>query len=107
MKIKEINILGEKYTIDESEELENKDGQCDWTTKEIKICNTLLIGGEGKLKNLELYKNSVIRHEIIHAILHESGIDTINHIHNEETIDWIARIFPKMLKIFKELDVEN
>ena len=106
--ITKINVLGEEYSIDDGETLVNIDGDCDWTTKKIRICKSLSIDEEGKLKNLKLYKNAVVRHELIHAILHESGLDTgSNMIHNEESVDWIAKMFPKMAKIFNELSIDE
>ena len=51
----------------------------------------------------------VIRHEIIHAFLFESGLaqntnDVESWAMNEEMVDWLAIQFPKLLKAFKEAE---
>ena len=61
-------------------------------------------------KNLKAYQNSVLRHEIIHAFLYESGLDTCtsctgNWALNEEMVDWLAIQTPKIFKVFKELNI--
>jgi hypothetical protein len=50
------------------------------------------------------------RHEIIHAFLFESGLNMDSRSSsawatNEEMVDWMAIQFPKMNKLFQELDV--
>ena len=50
----------------------------------------------------------VLRHELIHAYLFESGLgDSSNSCDawavNEEMVDWFARNIPKMIETFKEL----
>ena len=54
---------------------------------------------------LEEYKKNVIRHEINHAFMYESGLD----IHsdwgrNEQLIDWLAIQIPKIMKIYTEIN---
>ena len=51
-----------------------------------------------------------LRHEIVHAFLSESGLQSnLEHNqrfgHEETMVDWIAIQFPKMLEVFKELDI--
>lgn len=104
-----VNILGTEYTITECSEkenslLENMDGYCDKTTKEIVIkakpddCN---------LGDFEVYRKKVMRHEIIHAFLFESGLhENFEHTqygHNETMIDWVAVQYLKMLEAFKQV----
>jgi uncharacterized membrane protein len=50
----------------------------------------------------------ILRHEIIHAFLFESGLaDDSNSADawavNEEMVDWFARQAPKIYKVYKEL----
>ena len=51
----------------------------------------------------------MLRHELIHAFLFESGLNTNTFTVeepwsiNEELVDWVAIQFPKMYNIFKEL----
>ncbi len=55
--------------------------------------------------NLEVYDKQTLRHEIIHAFFAESGLHSdSDYAENEELVDWIAIQFPKMLKVFQEVD---
>ena len=92
-----VNILVTLYTIKERSAseyklLENYDGYCDWTTKQIVIEREM----NGTLGDMEAYIRKVKRHEIVHAFLLESGLDessgdTSAWARNEEMVDWIAR----------------
>ena len=104
-----VNILGTEYTVEERtvEEdsyLNNCDGYCDKTTKEIVVAKQK---PDNDLNNYDWYRKKVMRHEIIHAFLYESGLhENFEHPkqygHEETMIDWIAIQFPKMLKVFEE-----
>lgn len=101
-----INILGTEYELVESNEeldenLKGKDGYCDTS---IKLCVVEEMNDEGAgfKKNLPEYKKAVKRHELIHAFLYESGLDTCSWAGNEEMVDWMALQFPKMMKAFIE-----
>lgn len=111
--MKTVNILGTKYTIyerteEEDVKLKENDGYCDSSTKEIVI---LIYQDDVMNKgNMRHYKNQVLRHEIIHAFLVESGLDgnghsTRNWELNEEMVDWFAIQFPKIMKVYQELGV--
>lgn len=104
-----VNILGTEYTIkectaEENSLLESIDGYCDKTIKE--ICVTVK-PPTCDLGDWEVYRKKVIRHEIIHAYLFESGLhENFEHKqwgHDETMIDWVACQFPKMLETFKEV----
>ena len=106
--MKKVNILGTEYTITEcddkeDENLKNADGYCDKTTKVICITKKTL---DSNLGDWEIYRKKILRHEIIHAFLFESGLhENFEHKsfgHEETTIDWIAVQFPKMQKVFEE-----
>lgn len=106
--MKKINILGTEYTVKESteaddERLKGKDGYCDTSIKECVVDEMNHTEPDMK-KNLPEYKKSVKRHEIIHAFLYESGLDSCSWAGNEEMVDWIAIQFPKMMKAFYEAD---
>lgn len=110
-----VNILGTEYSIkfgnkNEYPDLDEIDGYCDSSTKEIVVDDMKKakgkIGAKGNL--LECQKNC-IRHEIIHAFMEESGL-SVNFEHKsigvEETIvDWFAIQSPKIFKVFSELDI--
>lgn len=106
--MKKINVLGSEYVIYETNEkkdpyLNGHDGYCDTSTKEC-VVDEMKPTGEGEKRNLPAYKRSVKRHELIHAFLFESGLDSCSWAQNEEMVDWIAIQFPKMMKAFKEAD---
>ena len=105
-----INILGTEYTILEQSESENpklKDanGLCEMYSKEIIIDKMEYAKDDVMtINNLAEFKSKVLRHEIIHAFLAESGLrNNSTWAENEEMVDWIAIQFPKMLKVFNEL----
>ena len=102
-----VNVLGTEYSINETNQLDDAylndmDGYCDHTTKSIVIdtFNPL----PGSVKNLEEYKKQVIRHELVHAFLFEAGLGGNSWANNEEIVDWIAHMFPKLMKAFKDAD---
>lgn len=103
-----VSVLGTAYTIHERSDTEDPllkdcDGYYDKTTKEIVIATKYQ---DSELKDFEAYRRKVLRHEIIHAFLFESGLhenwkhDTYGH--DESYVDWIAAQFPKLLKAFEE-----
>jgi len=113
--IKKIDVLGTMYTIEfmsveENEILNNCDGYCDWTTQHIVVEREM----HGNLENMDAYCAKVLRHELLHAFLFESGLAECTHDatawgKNEEMVDWFARVGPKILKAWKEagaLDVQ-
>ncbi len=113
---KSIIIMGELWSIKEGTEEEfpgliGADGYTDTSVRTIVIEATIMDRTDPMAKaNLEEYKKAVIRHGIIHAFLHESGLEgnTNKSKHwsqNEEMVDWIAIQFPKILRVFKELEV--
>ena len=100
-----VNVLGTEYTIKESDKvadtnLEQNDGYCDHSTKTIVI--DTFKNSPGSLEDLESYKKQVIRHELVHAFLFESGLDSSSWGRNEEIVDWIACQFPKLMKAFEQ-----
>lgn len=108
-----VNVLGTQYTIyKDTTELDRPfisgaDGITDFTTKEIFIA-PLDDGDPNNMQAMEHYEKRTIRHELIHAILFESGLD-----HNskwgrdEELVDWIAIQFPKLLAVFQSINIET
>ncbi len=104
----EVDVLGTKYSIIKSDKtrdvkLENLAGYCDSSVNQIVI-DTFRTDNLSKA-NLDEYEKEVIRHELVHAFLYESGLDSCSWANREEIVDWIALQFPKMLKAFKELNV--
>lgn len=108
----QINILGTVYTIEKLSAAEDNmltecAGYCDKTSHRIVVitkdenCN---------LDNFDVYQRKVIRHEIIHAFLFESGLHedwTHENGHDETYVDWIAAQWPKLQKAFEAAGVEK
>ena len=115
--MRKIKILGIEYKIiftNDNEEIRLKEnwGITDFHTKEIYIHDDIEKETETSCKNLVDFKNKVLRHEILHAFLYESGLreNSFNcnaWAENEEMVDWFAIQFPKILKVYKELKIED
>ena len=109
--MKKINVLGTEYTIlfdvPDEELPEDSHGCMDQSIRTIKIAH--FETDRNSIQDLESYKRKVLRHEIIHAFLYESGLwnnsGTVTAWGcNEEITDWIAIQFPKLLKAFQEAE---
>lgn len=103
--MKVVNVLGTEYEVvtsnkNRDKNLERADGYCDHSIKKCVI--DTFISEPGSLANLDAYRKKVIRHELIHAFLFESGLGHESWAVNEEIVDWIAVQFPKMMKVFNE-----
>lgn len=107
LKGKKLNILGTKYsfyleTRQQNEKLESCDGYHEPYAKEIHV-ETGFKHDEMNAKHLDIFQQKVIRHEIIHAFLHESGLAENSQFgRNEELVDWIALQLPKMIPVMTE-----
>lgn len=102
-----VNVLGTEYVIiqgikpeDDNNLIEN-DGYIDFSTKRIIIAE--MKAESGSVSDIEVYKNGVIRHELIHAFLYESGLPDCAV--DEQLVEWLALQFPKMNELFKELNI--
>ena len=103
-----VNILGAEWRIysateEEEPRLENKNGFTDWTAK--LIC--MERKPQGDIGSMETYMNKVIRHELIHAFMDESGFQDCFEHHDygqEETVvDWFAIQMPKIMKLADDI----
>ena len=106
MSEKKVNVLGNEYTLEETtvekdKKLDGVDGYCDTSIKKCVVDEMNDTGIRVKA-NMPKYKNVVKRHELIHAFLYESGLDSCSWAQNEEMVDWIAIQFPKIQKAFEE-----
>jgi len=103
-----VNVLGSDYAVmvtNEAQEprLKNKDGFCDDTSKEIFVEDYKTVSHEDSKRNLLLQTKKVLRHELVHAFLFESGLaENSGWAQNEELVDWIAIQGPKLLKAWQE-----
>lgn len=108
-----VNILGTEYTIErhkqsEDPKLEEYNGYCDSSVKLIVI--EAVEDSHMNKANLKRCEEEILRHEIVHAFLSESGLQDNTHscsrgwACNEEMVDWIALQTPKLFKAFQEAD---
>ena len=107
-----VNVLGTPYAVydgvmpENDPYLEKCDGYFDKTVKRIVVIGKI---PENELEDWNEYRKVCLRHEIVHAFMHESGIDANckfdvpGESHPEHMVSWIAIQFPKMLKAFKEV----
>lgn len=111
-----MNILGTEWVIEfrkqkSDQNLNDNDGYTDSSAKLIVVDDmTSYENEDGRKKNLSAYQKQVLRHEIIHAFLSESGLDGNGHAcdhweFNEEMVDWFAIQSPKIFNVFNELDI--
>lgn len=110
---KTVNVLGTNYKIifkteEEDERLKKHGGYQDKSSKEIVI--EIPKKGEEDLwglKDLDYQIDKLIKHELIHAFLDESGLQENSWAENEEIVDWIANQFDKMSIAFDEATKEE
>lgn len=122
MKNRKINILGTEYRIEthkvseDSYLKENKlAGYCGEEEKLIVVADMseekYFTGMDEKAQ--EAYRKRVLRHEIMHAFLNESGLsDSSNRFDgawakNEEMVDWFAIQSPKIYDVYLKLGLVN
>lgn len=101
--VKNINVLGTDYavthaTAEEDPELKKLSGYCITSQKKIVI-------EANDLKDLDYTEKWTMRHELVHAFLHESGLDKEAPWGDQEElfVDWIALQLPKIVKAVKEI----
>ena len=111
--VKTVNILGSEWTVkflDEHPSFEHAQGVTTDPTREILIEN-VKVDDDPLAFDLQaqyIDQKRIIRHEIIHAYLYESGLGESSNSAdswavNEEMVDWFARMSPKIFQTFKEL----
>lgn len=110
-----INVLGSEYTVyfknDEevcaemNVEIGECGGYCSGSAREIVIANLNMCKDSDSEK--DEVKRCNLRHEIVHAFLNESGLQSnANAVDcwakNEEMVDWFALQGPKIYKAWQE-----
>ena len=104
-----INILGTTYTISKSNakkdsNLVKADGYIDTSTKKIILADLESETNEySSLDNIQLYADKVLRHELTHAFLFESGLACYGS--DEKIVDWIAVQYTKLKEVFERLKI--
>lgn len=103
-----VDVLGAKWKIvdrspDKDELLVERYGYCDTSVRLIVLRTEQ---EDDELLDYAETRKSVIRHELIHALMYESGLhDNMTHPEigvDETMVDWVAIQFPKMLDLFKK-----
>ena len=109
---RKVNILGQEYNIVFVNEKENPklelleaNGLAELYSKELIINSEIDDGDKRTYNSINLFENKVIRHEIIHAFFHESGMS--NYCSDEILVEWIAQQIIKMNKAFKEVGCDE
>lgn len=107
-----VHILGVTYKIlfkEDSEDFKitTADGYMDHSEKRIVI--GVFEYSTDSVRDLSHYTKKVMRHEIVHAFLYESGIwsnahSSKNWATDEEIVDWLAIQAPKLFEAFKEAE---
>ena len=103
-----VNVLVTVYRIKYVPSLDGRGGETDFYTKEIRISEQEDVPAEFKTDNLKEMQRHVLRHELIHAFLFESGMDQSSAAHeawavNEEMIDWMAIQMPKIMAAYDSI----
>ncbi|MEA4928495.1 MAG: hypothetical protein VB104_07440 [Candidatus Limiplasma sp.] len=107
-----VNIMGTKWEIILRKRKDDPDlkgiwGYCDNTTKTIVIRKQHDTPQRNECSDLRELERSLLRHEIVHAFLFESGLasDSSGAEHwakTEEIVDWIAQQHQKIHMAFIE-----
>lgn len=107
-----INILGADYTVelirdDKDIKFKEADGYVDPSVHLIRVA--LFERDSATVSDVEAYVKKVMRHEIIHAYLFESGLTECSGTvdswaQNEEMVDWIAIQLPKIKRTMGALN---
>lgn len=106
--MKKVKILGTEYevikqTIADNSKLESANGLCEFWAKKLIIDEAQ--PDRMTYENLDAFNRKVLRHEVIHAFLGESGLK--QYMEDEVLVDWIAVQFPKIAKVFEELEIQD
>lgn len=82
------------------------DAYCDRSTKKIVV--VIIERDATTIDDTEYYRKEMLRHEITHAFLIESGLTASSFrcdawAENEEMVDWIAKMHDKLHRAFKKV----
>ena len=112
-----VDVLGTPYSIeffdyDEKPYFKQNraDGYCDIVTKGIVMCNMQTYPGyeDETPEYCRMIEKATLRHEIVHAFFNESGLCSSSSefggawAKNEEMVDWVAIMIPKINKCFED-----
>ena len=112
-----VSILGTPYTItvkkydeDETFGRYKASGYCSGSEKAIVLCDMATYPGweDDTDAARDFQMKAVLRHEIVHAFLNESGLDSNSNkcdawACNEEMVDWMAIQGPKLYAAWQQV----
>lgn len=94
-----VNILGTRYKIIETNDIEDdRDGSCDRSVHVITVRKEWP-QRPNTIADISVYKKQLLRHEMIHAFLFESGLVVEGGL-TEEQVDWLAIQWTKLTAAF-------
>ena len=102
-----VDVLGIPYSINITPEaddpkLETMDGYTDPSIKRIVISDVHRRPDDPEnVQNQDWFQRNIIRHELIHAFVVESGCQDALW-HSEDMVRWLAYMFPRLVDAFKE-----
>ena len=98
---KTISIFGEDYTILYDNDTDTDTyGVCERYSKEIIIYKKAFTGAD-TCKCVDKVIEKTVRHELLHAIFHEAGLDEYSE--DETLIDCLAILYPTIEKILESV----
>ena len=109
-KPRTINVMGTDIRVEfrksaDDKKLSHADGYFDHSAG--LIVAVIPEPDENTVENLERYQKQVLRHELTHAFLYESGLYASSGnadawASNEEMVDWFAIQSPKIFRVFQK-----
>lgn len=109
---KKISILGTEYVIVvhclDDPEFKFKDdssGYCECFSKELHIKDLTTDNDPRVFDRVEEFCLKVLRHEVIHAFMHESGAQ--EYCEDERLVNFLALQIPKISSIFEGIGMYN
>lgn len=108
----EYSIIVKKYDEDEIFKRDSCGGYCNNFRKEIVICDMATVEEweHDTPEDIAAYMKETLRHEIVHAFLNESGLQSSSAVYEagwakfEEMVDWIALQGPKIYSTWSLAD---
>ena len=112
--VRYIDILGIRYKLIITSEYDafpklkcGMDAYTDKTTKEIVVDSFKYdVNNKESVGNLYKYICDLIRHEVVHSFLRESGLDVCCNWATEEMVDWVAIQLPKFFNALSNIKEE-
>lgn len=109
-KPRTINVMGTDVRVEfrkpaDDKKLSHSDGYYDHSVNLIVVL--IPEPDDSTVENLEQYQKRVLRHELMHAFLHESGLSANSGQSeawacNEEMVDWFSIQAPKIFRVFQK-----